>query len=75
MPYPVPFAEILWDVVVMPDTIANCPSFDRWGFAPHPLNEALTLHELGHIVANRSGIRSSKRRTTLGGSMPRLVRC
>lgn len=58
IPYPVPFAEMFWDVVVMPDSIVGFPGFARWGFDPRALNEALTFHEIGHVMANRLGIRS-----------------
>ena len=58
VPYPVPYAQLLWDVVVMPDSIESFPGFDRWGFEPRALNEALTFHEIGHIAAHRLGIRS-----------------
>ncbi len=58
LPYPVPHAELNWNLVVMPDSIASFPGFDLWDFEAEALNVSLTFHEVGHIIANQLDIRS-----------------
>lgn len=58
LPYPVPHAQLLWNVVVMPDSIESFPGFEHWDFDAEELNISLTFHEAGHILANQLGIRS-----------------
>lgn len=56
LPYPVPHAERRWGLVVMPDSIASFPGFADWDLDATLLNEALTFHEVGHIIAPRLGL-------------------
>lgn len=60
VPYPIPYADTGGSqrMVVMPDRIDGFPGFDKWGIDPIVLNAALTLHEIGHIVAAQTGILS-----------------
>lgn len=57
--YPVPFAEVVTGLVVMPDSIATFPGFDAWGLDAVELNANLTLHEIGHAIAHDIGLWSS----------------
>lgn len=59
VPYPVPHAERATGLVVMPDSIAAFPGFDRWPFDAATLNADLTAHEIGHVIAWQTGIWSS----------------
>lgn len=58
LPYPVPHAELTWNLVVMPDSIAGFPGFDLWDFDAEALNVSLTFHEIGHVIANQLDLRS-----------------
>lgn len=58
-PYPVPYAEIASLLVVMPDSIAAFPGFERWGINDRALNTSLTFHEIGHAIANDIGLWST----------------
>lgn len=54
--YPVPFAEIVTGLVVMPDDISAFPGFDVWDLEAGHLNQTLTLHEVGHVIAYDIGL-------------------
>lgn len=58
IPYPVPYADTGGSgrLVVMPDRIDTFPGFDMWDLDGTTLNAALTLHEVGHIIAAQTGI-------------------
>lgn len=58
VPYPIPYADTggRQRLVVMPDRIDSYPGFDKWDLEPISLNAALTLHEIGHILAKQTGI-------------------
>ena len=60
IPYPIPYADTGdgGRLVVMPDRIDSYPGFETWDLDPIALNAALTLHEIGHIVAAQTGILS-----------------
>lgn len=57
--YPVPYAEVVTGLVVMPDDISSFPGFDAWGLDAIDLNASLTLHEIGHAIAHDIGLWSS----------------
>lgn len=56
LPYPVPHAEIIGSMVVMPKDISTFPGFGKWKLDARRLNLALTVHELGHIIMRDQGI-------------------
>ncbi len=56
LPYPVPHAERAWNVVVMPDSVERFPGFAKWDLDAALLNEALTFHEVGHLVSPGLGL-------------------
>jgi hypothetical protein len=58
LPYPVPHAERAWNLVVMPDSVARFPGFATWDLDAALLNEALTFHEVGHLLAPDLGLAS-----------------
>lgn len=58
LPYPVPHAELNWNLVVMPDSIADFPGFDLWDLDAEALNVSLTFHEIGHVIADQLKLRS-----------------
>lgn len=56
LPYPVPHAEIIGSMVVMPKDISGFPGFGDWSLDARRLNLALTVHELGHIIMRGQGV-------------------
>ncbi len=58
-PYPVPYAEVVTGLVVMPDSVADFPGFDAWGLEDRALNTNLTFHEIGHAIARDIGLWSN----------------
>lgn len=56
LPYPVPHAERALNVVVMPDSVERFPGFAQWDLEAALLNEALTFHEVGHLISPDLGL-------------------
>ena len=56
VPYPAPHVWTRERMVVMPDSLAAYPGFSSWGFDDRKLNEALTVHEIGHALVHSHGI-------------------
>jgi hypothetical protein len=55
-PYPTPHTQSSERRIIIPDSIASYPGFDTWGVDAVALNTALSIHELGHIIAGDLGL-------------------
>lgn len=60
VPFPAPHVVTLSKVVVMPDSLAAYPGFERWGLPDELLNQGLTVHEIGHALVQTHALKWPK---------------
>lgn len=57
VPYPAPHVWNGKRLILMPESLRDYPGFEAWGFDDVQLNAILTVHEVGHALADENGLK------------------
>ena len=57
VPYPAPHVWNGKRLILMPESLRDYPGFETWGFDDVQLNAILTVHEVGHALADENGLK------------------